>query len=52
LKRLIQRELQDPLAMKILSGEFKEGDTIAVERGPEGLAFSAAAPVVDGKGVE
>ncbi len=44
LKRAIQRELQDPLAMKILSGEFHEGDTIQVERGDAGLTFSAAAP--------
>ncbi len=41
LKRAIQRELQDPLALKILAGEFQEGDTIRVERGAEGLAFSA-----------
>ena len=33
LKRAIQRELQDPLAMKILSGEFHEGDLIQVDRG-------------------
>lgn len=42
LKRAIQRELQDPLALKILSGEFHEGDTIQVERGGTGLTFSAA----------
>jgi ATP-dependent Clp protease ATP-binding subunit ClpB len=30
LKRTIQRELQDPLAMKILQGEFSEGDKIRV----------------------
>ncbi len=49
LKRAIQRELQDPLALKILAGEFKEGDTIRVDRGPEGLIFSAAVPVVEGE---
>jgi ATP-dependent Clp protease ATP-binding subunit ClpB len=49
LKRAIQRELQDPLALKILSGEFKEGDTIVVERGPEGLVFSSTVPVVEGE---
>jgi ATP-dependent Clp protease ATP-binding subunit ClpB len=49
LKRLIQRELQDPLALKILSGEFSEGDTIRVDRGPEGLVFSADLPVVEGE---
>ena len=44
LKRAIQRELQDPLAMKILSGEFREGDAIQVERGTGGLTFTAAVP--------
>lgn len=39
LKRAIQRELQDPLALHLLSGEFKPGDTIRVERVPDGLAF-------------
>jgi len=41
LKRTIQRELQDPLALKILAGEFAPGDTIFVDHGSEGLAFSA-----------
>jgi ATP-dependent Clp protease ATP-binding subunit ClpB len=31
LKRVIQKEIQDRLALKILEGKFKEGDTIAVE---------------------
>jgi ATP-dependent Clp protease ATP-binding subunit ClpB len=39
LKRAIQRELQDPLALEILTGKFREGETIVVERGEEGLAF-------------
>jgi ATP-dependent Clp protease ATP-binding subunit ClpB len=43
LKRAIQRELQDPLAVKILSGEFHEGETIHVERGKEKLEFTALA---------
>jgi ATP-dependent Clp protease ATP-binding subunit ClpB len=49
LKRAIQRELQDPLALRILSGEFDEGDTISVDRGPDGLTFSVTVPVVDGE---
>jgi ATP-dependent Clp protease ATP-binding subunit ClpB len=49
LKRAIQRELQDPLALAILSGEFREGDLILVERGPEGLTFT---PVVQAEVVE
>jgi ATP-dependent Clp protease ATP-binding subunit ClpB len=52
LKRAIQRELQDPLALKILAGEFKEGDTILIERGGDGLTFTAAAPVSEGKVAE
>jgi ATP-dependent Clp protease ATP-binding subunit ClpB len=32
LKRVIQRLLQDPLAKAILSGQFKPGDTIYVDR--------------------
>ncbi|HHF98473.1 ATP-dependent chaperone ClpB [Candidatus Aerophobetes bacterium] len=31
LKRIIQREVLDPLAMKILEGEFQEGDRIKVD---------------------
>jgi ATP-dependent Clp protease ATP-binding subunit ClpB len=42
LKRAIQRELQDPLALKLLNGEFIEGDTIKVEQSGEGLRFSKA----------
>jgi ATP-dependent Clp protease ATP-binding subunit ClpB len=39
LKRTIQREIQDPLALKILSGEFHPGETIQVDLGPDGLVF-------------
>ena len=41
LKRAIQREVQDPLAVKLLSGEFHPGETIVVDRGPDGLVFTA-----------
>jgi len=43
LKRAIQRELQDPLAIKILSGDFKPGETILVDKSVDGLSFT---PVV------
>jgi ATP-dependent Clp protease ATP-binding subunit ClpB len=39
LKRLIQRELQDPLAMRLLSGEIHEGDRVVVDAGDEALVF-------------
>jgi ATP-dependent Clp protease ATP-binding subunit ClpB len=31
LKRALQREVQNPLAVRILEGEFKDGDTILVD---------------------
>ena len=37
LKRVIQRALQDPLAELLLSGDVKDGDTVAVSAGAEGL---------------
>ncbi len=39
LKRTIQRHLQDPLALAILSGEYKVGDTIQVNAGKDTLEF-------------
>jgi len=43
LKRVIQKEIQDKLAMKILEGRFKEGDKITVDMDSkkEGLVFMA-----------
>jgi ATP-dependent Clp protease ATP-binding subunit ClpB len=40
LKRTIQRLVQDPLAVKILAGEFKEGDRINVDADGNELRFS------------
>jgi ATP-dependent Clp protease ATP-binding subunit ClpB len=41
LKRAIQRLVQNPLALRILQGEFTDGDTIVVDRltGAVGLGF-------------
>ncbi|HUR94141.1 MAG TPA: ATP-dependent chaperone ClpB [Gemmatimonadales bacterium] len=39
LKRVIQRELQNPMALEILGGNFGDGDTIRVERAGEHLRF-------------
>ena len=47
--RPIQPELQDPLALKILSGEFHEGETIKVDRSEEGLIFTEGIPIVEGE---
>jgi ATP-dependent Clp protease ATP-binding subunit ClpB len=39
LKRAIQRRLLDPLAMRVLEGEFREGDHIVVDVGDNELKF-------------
>jgi ATP-dependent Clp protease ATP-binding subunit ClpB len=47
LKRVIQRELQNPLAGRILSGEIKDGDTVSVGVGAQGLELSATSPAAE-----
>ena len=39
LKRVIQRLLQNPIALELLEGNFHEGDTIRVERDGDALRF-------------
>jgi ATP-dependent Clp protease ATP-binding subunit ClpB len=39
LKRTIQRKVLDPLALRVLEGEFREGDRVMVDVGADGLAF-------------
>jgi ATP-dependent Clp protease ATP-binding subunit ClpB len=41
LKRAIQRQLQNPLALKLLQGEFKPGDTVAVDHARGQFTFRA-----------
>ena len=40
LKRLIQREIENPLSLQILEGTFVDGDTIAVDVSDNGEALS------------
>jgi ATP-dependent Clp protease ATP-binding subunit ClpB len=40
LKRVIQKNLQDPLAELILSGKVKDGDAVKVSAGKSGLTFN------------
>jgi ATP-dependent Clp protease ATP-binding subunit ClpB len=42
LKRVIQRELQNPLATMLLEGKIKDGDTVRVGAGPKGLLIGPA----------
>jgi ATP-dependent Clp protease ATP-binding subunit ClpB len=42
LKRVIQRLLQNPIALELLEGNFQEGDTIRVDRDGDVLRFDKA----------
>jgi ATP-dependent Clp protease ATP-binding subunit ClpB len=42
---VIQKQLVDRLALKILEGEFREGDTVTVDAADGELVFSAAGAV-------
>jgi ATP-dependent Clp protease ATP-binding subunit ClpB len=44
LKRVIQKDVQDPLAERILSGRVKDGDKVVVSATPRGLTFNGEAP--------
>jgi ATP-dependent Clp protease ATP-binding subunit ClpB len=50
LKRAIQREIVQPLAMRLLQGDFHDGDTIVVDASDGQIAFSRRAPVGAGAG--
>jgi ATP-dependent Clp protease ATP-binding subunit ClpC len=41
LRRAIQRYVENPISTKILQGEFKEGDTIAISLQGDNLSFAA-----------
>ncbi len=40
LKRVLQREIQDEIATRLLEGKLHEGDTVLVDAGDRGLSFS------------
>jgi ATP-dependent Clp protease ATP-binding subunit ClpB len=42
LKRVIQRELADRLAMKLLEGEYADGDVVSVDAAGDELVFGKA----------
>ena len=41
LRRAIQRYVENPISTKILQGEFKEGDTVAISLEGDNLTFAA-----------
>jgi ATP-dependent Clp protease ATP-binding subunit ClpB len=46
LKRVIQKELQDPLAEKILAGDIRDGQVVKITNGSDRLNFRAKAAEV------
>jgi len=48
LKRTIQRRVLDPLALRVLEGDFHEGDTVTVDAGRDGLVFAKGETVAAG----
>jgi ATP-dependent Clp protease ATP-binding subunit ClpB len=42
LRRLVQTSIGDRLAREILAGEVLDGDTVRVDRAPDGLIVGAA----------
>jgi ATP-dependent Clp protease ATP-binding subunit ClpC len=40
LRRALEKYVENPLAVKVLGGEFKEGDTIVVDTDDDGLTFT------------
>jgi ATP-dependent Clp protease ATP-binding subunit ClpB len=44
LKRVIQREIADPIALALLQGEYADGETIRVDASPDGLVFTKGEP--------
>jgi ATP-dependent Clp protease ATP-binding subunit ClpB len=49
LKRVIQKNLQDPLAEMILKGEIADGAAVEVSAGPDGLVIDGRAPPARGR---
>ena len=47
LKRVIQKELQDPLAERILLGDILDGSTVLVTAGSDRLSFRPKPTVVE-----
>jgi ATP-dependent Clp protease ATP-binding subunit ClpB len=40
LKRALQRLLLDPLAIRVLDGEFRDGDTVVVDQADDKISFA------------
>jgi ATP-dependent Clp protease ATP-binding subunit ClpB len=43
LKRVLQKQLADPIALGLLEGKYRDGETVVVDATPDGLRFDSAA---------
>ena len=43
LRRVVQRQVENAIAKRLLAGEIGEGDTVLVDHGPEGYTFNRTA---------
>ncbi|MEO6469688.1 MAG: ATP-dependent chaperone ClpB [Acidimicrobiia bacterium] len=46
LKRVLQKEIADPIAIELLQGNYRDGDVIQVDATPDGLVFHRAQAVI------
>jgi ATP-dependent Clp protease ATP-binding subunit ClpB len=51
LKRAIQRLVENPLALRLLEGDFAEGDTVRVDAADGELAFERATAAAEAAAV-
>ena len=47
LKRVIQQQLENPLAQQLLAGRFVEGDVVQVDAAGDGLSFSVIEQIAE-----
>ena len=51
LKRTVQREVENPLALRVLAGELGEGDTVVVDVEDGAITLNVRAPQPAGTAV-
>lgn len=49
IKRVLQRRVQDPLALKLLQGDIRDGDHVVADRAGDRIVFSVVEPGTQGQ---
>lgn len=49
IKRVLQRRVQDPLALKLLQGDIRDGDKVVADRTGDGILFTVVEPGTQGQ---